>query len=60
MEAPEIFRVLAKRRPEFVKQYAGILKSISVTDANRVVRIRCAGALNAPESKPENETKLKM
>ena len=47
MEAPEIFRVLGKRRPEFVLPYAEQLKRISETDTNRVVRIHCLGALKA-------------
>ena len=47
MEAPEIFRVLGKRRPEFVRPYAELLQKISETDSNRVVRIHCQGALKA-------------
>ena len=47
MEAPEIFRVLGKRRPEFVRPYAELLQGISETDSNRVVRIHCLGALKA-------------
>ena len=47
MEAPEIFRVLGKRRPEFVRPYAELLKKISETDENRVVRIHCLGAIKA-------------
>ena len=47
MEAPEIFRVLGKRRPEFVRPYAGLLQRISAADNNRVVRIHCLGALKA-------------
>lgn len=45
MEAPEIFRVLGKRRPEFVRPYLEYLKEISETDENRVVRIHCLGAI---------------
>ena len=45
MEAPEIFRVLSKRRPEFVRPYAELLQRISETDHNHVVRIHCLGAL---------------
>ena len=45
MEAPEIFRVLGKRRPEFVRPYAELLQRISETDHNHVVRIHCLGAL---------------
>ena len=47
MEAPEIFRVLGKRRPELVIPYVGLLKEISETDVNRVVRIHCQGAIKA-------------
>ena len=51
MEAPEIFRVLGKRRPEFVRTYVEQLRQISETDENRVVRIHCLGAIRAVESK---------
>jgi len=47
MEAPEIFRVLGKRRPEFVTPYVERLQQISETDENRVVRIHCLGAIKA-------------
>ena len=47
MEAPEIFRVLGKRRPVFVRPYAELLQRISETDSNRVVRVHCLGALKA-------------
>lgn len=47
MEAPEIFRVLGKRRPEFVLPYVEQLRQISETDDNRVVRIHCQGAIKA-------------
>ena len=47
MEAPEIFRVLGKRRPEFVIPYIEQLKEIAETDSNRVVRIHCLGAIKA-------------
>lgn len=51
MEAPEIFRVLGKRRPEFVLPYVEELQRIAETDGNRVVRIHCQGAIKATESK---------
>ena len=51
MEAPEIFRVLGKRRPEFVRPYVEQLKEISETDENRVVRIHCLGAIKATGEK---------
>ncbi len=47
MEAPEMFRVLGKRRPEYVEPFLDLLRKISVTDENRVVRIHCLGALRA-------------
>lgn len=47
MEAPEIFRVLGKRRPEFVRPYLEQLQRMAETDQNRVVRIHCLGAIKA-------------
>ena len=47
MEAPEIFRVLGKRRPEIVRSFVEELRRISETDSNRVVRIHCLGAIKA-------------
>jgi HEAT repeat protein len=47
MEAPEIFRVLGKHRPDFVKPYLEQLHSHAETDLNRVVRIHCLGAIRA-------------
>ncbi len=49
MEAPELFRVLGKRRPELVRPYVEQLQRISETDPNRVVRIHCLGAIRATE-----------
>ena len=46
-EAPGIFRVLGKRRPEFVIPYTELLQKISETDENRVVKIHCLGAIKA-------------
>lgn len=46
-EAPEIFRVLGKRRPEFVRPYVEQLRHLSGIDENRVVRIHCLGAIRA-------------
>ena len=50
MEAPEIFRVLGRRRPELVSPYLEELRRISETDDNRVVRIHCLGAIRATVS----------
>ena len=47
MEAPEIFRVLGKRKPDFVKPYIERLRNIAETDSNRVVKIHCQGAIRA-------------
>lgn len=49
MEAPEIFRVLGKRRPELVMPYIEELQRISEADESRVVRIHCRGAIRATE-----------
>ena len=47
MEAPEMFRVLGKRKPDFVRPYIEQLRTLSETDSNRVVRIHCQGAIKA-------------
>ena len=51
IEAPEIFRVLGKRRPEFVRPFVEQLRQISETDSNRIVRIHSFGAIKATVSK---------
>ncbi len=51
IEAPEIFRVLGKRRPEFVRPYVEELKTSAETDENRVVRIHSLGAIKTVPSK---------
>ena len=51
MEAPEIFRVLGKRRLEFVMPYMELLRQMAETDRNRVVRIHCSGAIKAAAAK---------
>ena len=51
MEAPEIFRVLGKRRSEFVRPFIEKLRLISETDKNRVVRIHSLGAIKATMQK---------
>lgn len=51
MEAPEIFRVLGKRRSEFVRPFIEKLRLISETDKNRVVRIHSLGAIKATTQK---------
>lgn len=49
MEAPEIFRVLGKRKPDYVQPYLEKLISLSENDPNRVVRIHSAGAIKATQ-----------
>ena len=51
MEAPELVRVLGKRRSKFVQPYHETLQHISESDDNRVVRIHCLGAIKAAISK---------
>ena len=50
MEAPEMFRVLGKRKPEYVLEYRSQLKELSEDDENRVVRVHADGALKAIET----------
>ena len=50
MVAPEIFRVIGKRRPEIVMPYVEQLRDMAQTDTNRVVRIHCMGAIKATMS----------
>ena len=57
MEAPEIFRVIGKRKPELVEPYIGLLEKISESDTNRVVRIHAKGAIKAFQ-KASEETQL--
>ena len=47
IEAPEMFRVVGKTKPEFVIPYLERLEEISQNDANRVVRIHSAGAVKS-------------
>lgn len=45
MEAPEMFRVIGKRKPEYVKPYMEKLEYIAQNDEHPVVRIHCEGAI---------------
>lgn len=47
MESPEIFRVLGKRRPEFIIPYIEQLQKMAESNSNRVVRIHSLGAIKA-------------
>lgn len=45
MEAPEMFRVLGQRKPEYVNHCLDKLNSLSENDVDRVVRIHAKGAI---------------
>ena len=47
MEAPEMFRVLGKRKPEYVRHCLEKLRFLSEHDGDRVVRIHAGGAIRA-------------
>ena len=49
MEAPEMFRVMGKRRPQMVTPYLERLQWMAENDANPIVRIHSAGAIRAVE-----------
>ena len=53
MEAPEIFRVLGKRKPDLVAPYIDLLSKISENDPHRVVRIHSKGAIKAFQNAQE-------
>lgn len=45
IEAPEMFRVVGKRKPQYVKPYLEKLQYFAENDEHRVVRIHSAGAI---------------
>ena len=47
MEAPEIFRVIGKRKPELVMSYLAKLEYVATHDTNKVVRFHAQGAVKA-------------
>jgi len=47
IEAPEIFRVIGKRKPEYVKPYLDKLGLMAQHDPDRVVRVHSSGAIRA-------------
>ena len=51
IEAPEMFRVLGKRKPEFVRPYLEKLEYIATHDEFSIVRIHAKGAIKATLSK---------
>jgi len=59
IEAPEMFRVLGKRKPEFVRPYLEKLEYIATHDDVSVVRIHAKGAIKATLSKTIKELDAK-
>lgn len=49
IEAPELFRVIGKRKPEYVKACLTELEWISKNDENPIVRIHTEGAVRITE-----------
>ena len=45
IEAPEMFRVVGKRKPDCVKSYLEKLCYIAENDEHPAVRVHCAGAV---------------
>lgn len=60
MEAPEMFRVIGKRRPEFVQPYLAMLEYIATQDCNKVVRIHANGAIKATLQKANQIIKFNI
>ena len=56
IEAPEMFRVLGKRKPEFVLPYLEKLNYIATHDEVSVVRIHAKGAIKATLSNVTKES----
>ena len=57
MEAPEMFRVMGKRKSECVMPYLEKLEWISENDEHRVVRIHSAGAVRVTKRVLEKSNK---
>jgi hypothetical protein len=57
MEAPEMFRVMGKRKSECVMPYLEKLEWISENDEHRVVRIHSAGAVRVTKRALEKSNK---
>ena len=57
MEAPEMFRVMGKRKSECVMPYLEKLEWISENDEHRVVRIHSAGAVRVTKKALEKSNK---
>ncbi len=50
IEAPEMFRVVGKRKPKCVKPYLEKLQWVAENDEHKVVRIHCSGAVRITEN----------
>lgn len=56
MEAPEMFRVMGKRRPQLVSPYLDRLQSMAENDTNSVVRIHSSGAIRIVSRQEKSST----
>ena len=54
IEAPEMFRVIGKRKPDYVKPYLEKLEWISENDENLIVRIHSTGAVRITKKAMKN------
>lgn len=59
IEAPEMFRMIGKRKPEYVKAYLTELEWISKNDENPIVRIHSEGAVRITEKTMKKNKKRK-
>ena len=55
IEAPEMFRVIGKRKPYCVKPYLEKLKWIAENDEHPVVRVHSAGAIRITKKALKNK-----
>ena len=55
MEAPEMFRVIGKRKPEYVKPYLKKLEYIAQNNKHPIVRIHCEGAIRITKNALKKE-----
>lgn len=58
IEAPEMFRVIGKRKPEYVNPYLEKLEYIAENDEHPVVRIHCEGAIRITKKIIEKKNKI--
>ena len=59
IEAPEMFRVIGKRKPEHVKPYLEKLEWIAENDDNPTVRIHSEGAVRITKNALKKTNNIK-